>query len=66
MPQQPCVAAPGSEVSFGQYLEQGLLKLGFRQIFLEPAVLLLQLGQPLGFLGLHAAVQLAPAGVGVL
>ena len=64
--QQPWVAAPGSEFSLGQFLEHGLLQFGFRQKFLEPSVHLLQLGQPLGFLGLHAALQLAPAGVGVL
>ena len=54
-------AAPGSEVSLGQLLEHRLLQLGFCQKPFEAAVLLLQLGEPFGFLGLHAAVELSPA-----
>lgn len=38
-----------------------LLKLGLRQKLLEPGVLLLQLSQSSGFLGVHAAVLLPPA-----
>ena len=59
-------AAPGSEVSLGEVLEHGLLQLGLRQKLLEPGILLLQLSQPSGFLGLHPAVLLPPAVVGRL
>ena len=64
----PCACVPGSEVSLGKVLEHRLLQLGLRQqllllrrsLRLEASVLLLQLGQAFGFLGLHAAVLLPP------
>jgi len=65
-PQQPCGAAPGSEVSLSQLLGHRLLQLGFCQKLFEAGVLLLQLVQPLGLLGLHTAVELPPAVVGRL
>ena len=52
---------PGSEVSLGEILEHRLLQLGFCKKLFEPGVLLLQLSQPPGLLGLHAAVLLPPA-----
>ena len=58
---QPCAGVPGSEVSLCKVLEHRLLQLGLRQQFLEPGVLLLQLGQAPGLLGLHAPVLLPPA-----
>ena len=57
---------PGSEVSLGKVLEHRLLQLRLRQKLFEPGVLLLQLGQSPGLLGLHAAVLLAPAVIGGL
>jgi len=64
----------GPTASPGLRLEHGLLQLRFcqqlpllrRSLRLEPGVLLLQLSQPPGFLGLHPAVLLPPAVVGRL
>ena len=50
----------GPTASPGLRLEHRLLQLGLRQKLLEPGVLLLQLSQSSGFLGLHAAVLLPP------
>nr|WP_255440981.1 hypothetical protein [Synechococcus sp. HK01-R] len=44
----------------------GILQLCLRQQLLEASVLLLELGQPPGHLGLHPAVLLPPAVVGRL
>ena len=52
--------ALGAAASPGLRLEHRLLQLGLRQKLLEPGVLLLQLSQSSGFLGLHAAVLLPP------
>jgi hypothetical protein len=53
-PQRPCGDAAGSEVSLGEILEHGFFQLGLRQKLLEPSVLLFQLGEPPGLLGLHS------------
>lgn len=45
----------------GLRLEHRLLQLWFRQKLLKAVVLPLQPGEPLGFLELHPAVELAPA-----
>ena len=45
----------------GLRLEHRLLQLWFRQKLLKSVVLPLQPGEPLGFLELHPAVELAPA-----
>ena len=67
--------APGSEVSRrtarcasrrNKILEHHFLQLRFCQKILEPGVLLLQLRQPPGLLGLHAPVLLPPAVIGRL
>jgi len=60
-PKRPCACVPGAEVSLGEILEHGLLQLGLCQKLFKPGVLLLQLGQPPGLLGLHPAVLLPPA-----
>jgi len=68
-PKRPCACVPGSEISLGEIpllrrslrLEHGLLQLGLCQKLFQPGVLLLQLGQPPGLLGLHPAVLLPPA-----
>ena len=67
-PPQAPTASPGLRI------EHRLLQLSFcqkllllrRSLRLETGVLLLQLGQPFGLLGLHAAVLLLPAVVGRL
>ena len=46
----------GSEVSLRQLLEHRLVQLGLRQQLLQPGVLALELLEPLGVIGLHAAV----------
>ena len=65
-PRRLCGGVPGSEVSLGEILEHRLLQLRFCQKLFEPGVLLLQLGQPPGLLGLHTPVLLPPAVVGRL
>ena len=65
-PQRLCGDAPGSEVSLGKIFKHRLFQLCLRQKLLEPCVLLLQLGQPSGLLGLHPPVLLPPAVVGRL
>ncbi len=47
-------------------LERRFLQLGLCQQVLEPGVLLLQLSQPSGLLGLHSPELLSPAVVGQL
>ena len=59
-------ATPGLEVSLGQLPEHRFLQLGFCQKLFEAGVLLLQLGQPLGLLGLHAPRTAVSSGVGRL
>ena len=54
-PRRPCADVPGSEVALSKVLDHRLLQFRFRQHLLEPGVLLLQLTQPFGFLGLHPA-----------
>ena len=51
----------GSEVSLGQLLEHRLVELGLGQELLQPGVLALELLEPLGVVGLHAAVLGDPA-----
>jgi len=59
-PRRDPTASPGLR------LEHRLLQLRFCQQLLEPGVLLVQLNQPSGLLGLHPAVLLPPAVVGRL
>jgi len=65
-PRRPCGDVPGSEVSLGKVLEHGFFQLCLRQKLFEPRVLLFQLSQPSGLLGLHPSVLLTPAVVGRL
>jgi len=50
----------GLEVSFRRVFDHRLLQLRFCQKLYKPRVLLFQLSQPSGLLGLHAAVLLSP------
>lgn len=50
-----CACVPGTEVSLGRIFEDRILQLGFYQKLFQQGVLLLQLGQPFGLLGLHPA-----------
>src|SRR5262249_14970716 len=57
----PRPASPGSEVSRGGLLEDGLVQLRLGQQPLQPRVLLLQVLEAAGLVELQAAVLLAPA-----
>jgi len=59
-------ALTSSGASLGKAFEHGLLQLGFCQKLFETGVVVLQLSQPLGLLGLYPAVLLPPAVVGRL
>jgi hypothetical protein len=65
-PPRPCAVVASSEVSLRQLLKHRLLQFSFGQKLLEACVLLLQLGEPLGFLGLHPALLLLTAVIGRL
>ena len=60
-PRLPCGGVPGSEVSLGGILKHRFFQLGLCQQLIKPPVLLFQLSQPPGFLGLNAPVLLLPA-----